>query len=219
MTDKNEGAPRNRRRRTKPKADGSTPAEVPKTSKKDSPPVAANDLFQTASHQARFPKVPDLQRGFQIIVTDLFESGYDVVQEWQDIREGLVIEDALTPVRLKTAANKQEELADRAHQLYIVGKVEVSAYMRETEVTYGAIRNAASEKMEAEKANKTRTKMITDADVKSECARMYPDEWADICTRRERAEAMLAQLLNLAALAKSRCYTVSNMMAPGNRSV
>lgn len=234
MTEQTEGAPRRMRRR-RPKKDAQ-PSLLPET---ETPPAsttiksgdnsaattpaksppAAKEPFATAPHQAGFPKAPDMQRGFQTIVTDLFESGYDITEEWQEIREGLVIKDALTPARLKTAANVQEDIADRAHQLYIVGKVEVSAYMRETEATYGAIRDSAIQELEKQKANKTRTKQITDADARSEAARLYPDEWSDICTRRERAEAMLLQLQNLAALAKSRCYTVSNMLAPGNRSV
>ncbi len=196
------------------KDDPANPANQAEAPKGDTP-----ELFQTATHQAVFPKAANMQRGFQTIVTDLFDSGYDVKQEWDDVRAGLEITDALTPERLKRAANGQEKLADRAHQLYIVAKVEVQAYMRDTEATHGAIRTAATQLLEVEKANKTRTKQITDADVKAECARAYPDQWRDICARREKAEAMLRHIENLAGLAKSRCYTVSNMAHPGNRSV
>lgn len=189
------------------------PASAPPVD--DTPP-----LFAGAPHQAGFPAAPNLQRGFQTIVQDLYESeGYDPKTEWAEIRAGLEIKDALTPDRLKRAANGQEKLADRAHQLYIVTLVEVRAYMRETEATYGAIRTAATQALEVEKANKTRTKQITDADVKAEAARMYPTEWHDINDRREKAEGMLKHIENLAQLARSRCYTVSNMASPGNRSV
>ena len=211
MTKQQGAAPaRHRRRKAPPVVEGAAEPEAATT-----PPV----IFDTADHQKRFPAVPDLQRGFQTIVTDLFESGYDVVEEWNAVREGLMIKDALTPQRLRAAANEQESLADRAHQLYIVARVEVQAYMRDTEATYGAIRESAVQALEQQKANKTRTKMITDGDVKAEAARLYPDEWADICTRRDRAEAMLKQLENLAMLARSRCYTISNMSSPGNRGI
>ena len=192
------------------------PASAPPASAGN--PNAPRELFATAPGRAGFPRPPDLQRGFQVIVSDLFKSGYDVAKEWAEVRDGLEIKDALTPERLKRAANGQERLAERAHQLYIVAKVEVSAYMRETESTYGAIRDAATQELEKQKANKSRTKMITEADVLTTAAQLYPDEWSDICTRRERAEAMLAQLQNLAGLARSRCYTVSNMMSPNSRS-
>lgn len=200
--------------------DADTPA--PTTKGKKRPPPAEEKpaegpppIFAPAPHQGGFPAVPDLQRGFQTIVKDLFESGYDVVKEWEAIRGSLKITDALTPERLRRAANEQEDIADRAHQLFIVGKVEVQAYMRETEATYGAIREAAVQSLEQQKATKVRTKQITDADAKAEAARLYPDEWSDICTRRDRAEAMLKHLENLAQLARSRCYTISNMASPG----
>ncbi len=219
-----ETTPRRRRRRAaQPTAsDADTDAIV------DAKPVPATnpalaktqkEIFTTAAHQASFPKAPDMQRGFQTIVQDIFADGYDVVEEWKEIRAAMVINDALTPERLKRAANEQEEVSIRAHRLYCVAKVEVSAYMRETESTFGAIRQASIEHLEAQKAAGARAKQITDKDAVSEAARLYPDEWADICTRRERAEVMLSQLLRISEAAKSRCYTVSNMMSPGARGV
>jgi len=217
-------APRRRRRRRAPDGEHelATEAAEDATAIVDAPDLPTGDtptLFKTAKHQAGFPKAANLQRGFQTIVTDLFDSGYDVKKEWDDVRAGLEITDALTPERLKRAANGQEKIADRAHQLYIVAKVEVLAYIRETEATFGAIRTSATQLLEVEKVNKTRTKQITDADVKAEAARSYPDDWRDICERREKAEAMLKHIENLAALARSRCYTVSNMSSPGYRGI
>lgn len=204
-------APRRRRRRAPPSGE----ADDTKVTKPESP----QELFPTAPHQATFPKAPDMQRGFQTIVKDIFADGYDVIEEWKEIRQAMIINDALSPERLKRAANEQEEISIRAHRLYIVAKVEVSTYMRETEATFGAIRQSAIDHLESHKANGSRTKQITDKDAVSEAARMHPDEWAAICTRRERAEAMLSQLLRISEAAKSRCYTVSNMMAPGARGV
>jgi hypothetical protein len=199
-----------------PKTRRKAPAKEEESSAAEAPPP----IFATSSDQVmqiHGIKMPDMQHGFQTVVQDLFESGFDVAAEYAEIKEALVIKDALTPDRLRRAANAQEDIANRAHQLYIIAKVEVQAYMRETEGIYGAIREAAIMELEKAKANKERTKQITDADAKSEAARLYPDEWADICTRRDRAEAMLKQLENLAQLARSRCYTVSNMAHPGAR--
>lgn len=227
MTKAEEGAPRRRRRRTAAAPPGDEHADAiagaatppaPKTKPKAAA-KGSDKIFETAAHQGAFPKPPDMQRGFQTIVKDIFAEGYDVVAEWQAIRAEMVITDALSPDRLRRAANTQEDVSIRAHRLYLVAKVEVSAYMRDTESIFGSIRESAIQELEKQKANKTRTKQITDADAKTEAARLYPDEWADICTRRERAEAMLAQLLRLSEAAKSRCYTVSNMMSPGGRGV
>ncbi len=222
MPNETETAPRRRRRR----APATEPAKAPTSKPAPKADVDAalaetqKNIFTTPKHQqSAFPKAPDMQRGFQTIVKDLFAEGYDVIEEWKEVREAMVINDALTPDRLKRAANEQEEISIRAHRLYLVCKVEVSAYMRETEATFGAIRQAAIEGLEKQKATGSRTKQITDKDAVSEAARLYPDEWSDICTRREHAEAMLAQLLRISEAAKSRCYTVSNMMSPGARGV
>ena len=235
MTTASEGAPRRRRRKAAAKSeDEAKPATKKKASKRKPPPAeppagddkpsapkqpSGDDIFHTAAHQKGFPKAPDLQRGFQTIVTDIFAEGYDVVQEWKDIRKAMIVSDSLSPERLKRAANEAEDISVRAHRLYVVAKVEVQAYMRETESIYGAIRESAVQSLEAQKAAKTRTKQITDPDVKAEAARLHSDEWAEICTRRDWAEGMLSQLLRLSESAKSRCYTLSNMASPNSRSV
>jgi len=190
--------------------------------RKGEPKQVEVPLFKTTESQTmqlRGMKMPDMQHGFQTVVHDLFESGFNVLEEYRKIKAALEITDALTPDRLKRAANEQEGIANRAHQLFIIAKVEVQAYLRETEPIYGAIRERAIMELEQEKATGARTKQITDADAKAEAARLFPDEWADICTRRDRAEAMLKQLENLAQLARSRCYTVSAMAHPGARSM
>lgn len=243
MTEPNRAPPTRKRRvppgaasSNSPKADAMPADEAPeaatlpgvssgkpaKTRSQKTPAEPDVPLFGTADHQVtqiRGMKMPDMQRGFQVIVRDLFESDYDVAKEYALIKDALEIRDALTPDRMRRAQNSMEDIANRAHQLYIIAKVEVSAYMRETEHIFGSIREAGIQALEHDKRTGARSKQITDADAKAAAAVLYPDEWADICTRRERAEAMLKQLENLASLVRSRCYTVSSMANPGNRSV
>ena len=197
---------------TKPK----TRAQIDKAAPADK--EAAKQLFSTAKHQASFPKARDMRHGFQTIVNDLFADGYDPAAEFKAVMASLQVKVALTPGALKEAANGTEALAERAFRLYIVAKVETEAYIRDTESSYGAIRTAATTHLEDMKAAGVRTKQITDADVKATAAEKYPDEWADICTRRDKAQGMLEHVNNLAGLAKSRCYTVSNMQGPGGRA-
>lgn len=181
----------------------------------------AQPLFDTAPGQkldAKNLPQPDMQRGFHELVTNLFdETDYNVMTEWEAIRAGLKVKDALTPGSLRSAANEQEELAERASRLYIVALIEVRQYIRETDTTWGALREQAIEYLHVMKASGSRSKQITDADALAEAARQFPEEWTSICMRREKAEAMLEHLKNLAALAKSRCYTISNMANPNAR--
>lgn len=192
---------------------GITPEESPAA------PPGPPPLFESAADQegGDFPPLPNLKRGFEEIVESVFDAGVDVVAEYDAIEEALTIGNALTPGAIAEAANQTEKMAARAFRLYIVAKSEYEAYIRETDSIVGAVREAATAKLEKEKAAKIRTKQITDADVVGTAAQMYPDEWQRVNSRRDRAKGMLEYLNNLAALAKSRCFTVSNMLSPGGK--
>jgi len=189
-------------------------SEVESVSAVSLPPIGgATDIFETASGDGRpqFPKLPDLKRGFQEIVSDLFAEGYDVVDEYKTIRDSLSIKGALTPRAIQTASNKAEEMADRAYRLYCVALNEYKAYVREIEALEAIMRDGATTSLEEQKTNKTRTKQITEADILAETYQLYPDTWRDVQARRDNAQAMLDYLGNLSALAKSHCFTISKM--------
>jgi hypothetical protein len=170
-------------------------------------------LFGAAEGGGRpkFPPVPELQRGFQEIVRDLFDEGLDVVAEYKMIRDALTIKDSLTPGNVQAAANRAEEMADRAYRLYLVALNEHAAYLREIAVIEAALRDSATAQLELEKAQKTRTKQITESDVDAMIAQLHPDEWSEVQSRKGHAKAMLNYLENLSDLSKRRCFTVSKM--------
>lgn len=172
-----------------------------------------NKIFDSANKDRGRP-TPDLKRGFQEVVNNIFDSGYNVAKEYKAIEDSLSIKNALTPGRIQEAANKTEEMARRAFRLFVIAKSEYEAYMRETDSILGALRDGATSRLEKEKAKGIRAKQITDADVREYVAQMYPDEWNDINNRRDRSKGMLAYIENLSKLATSRCYTVSNMLNP-----
>lgn len=191
-------------------------------------PQVPQTPFTTAKHQQGLPRAGKLRHGFEEVVLDLFKDGFDAHVEFEAVVEGLEIQGALTPEAIKRAANRQEKLADRAFRLYIAARREVNAYKRETEPIVGAIREAAVRHLELEKRTMVddgngkkvsmRSKQITDADVAAACAQLYPDEWSEVQDRRDKAELMLKELENLAALARSRAYTASSMLQPGRRA-
>jgi len=175
------------------------------------PPVG--QIFGTADGDGRpqFPELPELQRGFQEIVRDLFEDGFDVLAEYRAIRESLSIKGALTPGTIQAAANETERMADRAFRLYCVALNEHDAYLREIAVIEAALRDSATAHLEREKAQKIRTKMITEGDIAATIAQLHPDEWERVQLRKNHAERMLSYIGNLSTLAKSRCFSVSKM--------
>lgn len=184
------------------------------------PPRATDTagIFTTADHQVgSLPAIPRLTKGFERVATDLFDTGYDVTSEFESIQKSLTIRDALSPTHVKDAANKAEDVARRAMRLYVVGKVEFARYTRRTDSVVGAMREAAGAILEDEKAAGKRTKQITNEDVEKAAAQKFPDEWEDVHNRKVRAKEMLRYLEQLATLAKSRAYTVSNMLSDTDR--
>jgi hypothetical protein len=158
-----------------------------------------------------------MKKGFDAIVVDLFDTGYDVEAEFKEIQEALTITDALTPGALQAAANRAEDIARRAFKLYIVGKVEYAKYTRATDGIVGAMRESATAILEKEKAGGIRTKAITIDDVSAMAAQRYTDQWEEVHDRKVRAKQMLGYLEKLGELAKSRAYTVSRMLNDDRR--
>jgi len=178
------------------------------------PPVAPGTIFESAAGDGRpkFPPLPELKRGFNEIVRDIFDGERLVVlDEFKAIEESLSIKGALTPVAIQDAANNVESMANRAFRLYILAQNEYEAYVREIAVVESAMRDAATAQLEKEKANGSRSKMITEADVAATISQSFPDEWDDVQRRKGYAKGMLDDLNNLSSLAKSRCFSVSNM--------
>jgi hypothetical protein len=186
--------------------------DFPSISETPLPPIGGQ-IFETAKGDGRpeFPPLPELKRGFQEIVRDLFADGLNVRAEYAEIKDSLTIRGALTPVAIQAAANRVEMMADKAFRLYCVALNEYEAYIREISVIEAALRDAATAELERQKANKSRTKQITEADVLATISQSYPDEWDDLQQRRGCAKGMLDYLNNLSGLAKSRCFSVSKM--------
>ena len=189
-------------------------SDARKKTKKSKPVEEADSFFQTAPDQAHLPDMPDLKKGFQEVVSKIFESDIDLLEEFDTIEGSLSITGKLTPGVIQRAANQTASMSLRAYRLYIVGKIEYESYMRQTEIILSGIRDGATKKLETEKASGIRTKQITDADVTSYMAAEYPDEWDKCMLRRTQAKGMLGYLEQLSSLASKQCYTVARMLTP-----
>ena len=159
-------------------------------------------------------RFPELREGNRQIVEALYDFA-DPAGEFETLIEALEIQDALTPQALKSAQNTTETRALRAHRLYIVTKADCDRFEFECEQVMSALRDAANHELQKEKDAKVRSKAITDSNVVSQIAQMFPDEWAEISTRRARAEGMLKHIERLAKLWESRCKSVNSMLYAG----
>lgn len=169
-------------------------------------------IVEGASHQTGLPPVPKMSKGFERIAANLFDQGYDVVKEFEDIQNALTIRDALSPAHVKAAANKSEDVAAKGMRLLVVAKVEYAKYTHRTDTLVGAMRDGATTNLEKLKAKGGLTKQITNDDVSFSAAQLYPDEWDDVHMRKVRAKEMLRYIERLADLSKSRSFTLGKML-------
>lgn len=103
------------------------------------------------------------------------------------------------------ALDEAEGNARMAHRLYITAKVEQDRWERENGVVFGAMRAEATRALQREKDQGGRSKQITDADVESMCATLYPDEYQHQEHKRKRVKAMVDSMANLVDAWNSRC--------------
>lgn len=104
-----------------------------------------------------------------------------------------------------------EELARSAHQLYISAKETVRRFEADAIVLSVDMRSQATAALQAEKDAGQRSKQITDADVESRMATMFPDEWRSLEMRRSRARLMVEHMGKLADAWKERARDVRSM--------
>jgi len=101
-----------------------------------------------------------------------------------------------------------EDNAREAHRLYCSAMAAVDRYEKDCVVLSVDMRQQATASLQAEKDRGERTKQITDADVESRIALMFPDEWRTLEERRMRASRMVSHMSRLADLWKERCRDV-----------
>jgi hypothetical protein len=165
-------------------------------------PIVEN---QHAAHET--PIAP----GFARIVERIFiadpEAAYARLES--DLRIG---DERATYGALTKALDEAETNARTAHRLYISAKVERERWELDNEVAFGAMRAEATRSLQREKDTKARSKQITDADVASECAMLFPDEYRAQALTRKKVKAMEDSLANLSEVWLIRCKSLQTML-------
>lgn len=154
----------------------------------------------------------DLSDDFEQIVTSIF-----VEKPWEEYQH---LERALKIGQTRSdhgSVNKHldnaEANARRAHRLWMTAKVERERWERGNATVFAAMRGEATKVLQREKDQGLRSKQITDADVDSQCAALYPDEWMHQEIKRKQVKAMEDSMQNLAEMWNSRCRSLQAMLS------
>jgi hypothetical protein len=171
--------------------------------------AAVDAMFESQNATDELPELPEYSPGFSTIVEKTFD--IDIAAEYAILEDQIVINDALTPQTIRTALNKTEDNARRAHQIYVAAKVEHELYEIEAAKVEAAMREIVIKEMSADKAVKIRSKQISEADVAARMALSFPDEYVAIVSRRSKARQAVEHLKRLADLWQTRSRTLNSL--------
>jgi hypothetical protein len=118
---------------------------------------------------------------------------------------------------LITALDACQDNSREAHRLFVSAKVAVARYEADASVLLVDMRKQATAALDEEKASGERKKQITEADVESRIAALFPDEWRALEDRRARAKGMVLHIERLAELWKERCRDLRTMVETSRR--
>jgi hypothetical protein len=152
-------------------------------------------------------ELPVYSDGFNTIVEKTFD--IDIAKEYELLEGQLVINDALTPQTIRANLNRVEDLARRAHQIYTAAKVELDLFEIEATKVEAKMREVVIEELNTNK--RSRSKTITESDVKSQMALSFPDEYVAIVGRRSKAQQTIDHLKRLADLFQVRSRTLNSL--------
>lgn len=159
--------------------------------------------------------VPDAERvsasdGFERITTRVFdlpnpEAEFDELE--RALKLGVQAYDAIA-----IAVDSAEDNARRAHKLYVCARADAERFNIDATIVEAAMRTEALAELQRERDSGTRTKQITDSDIASKIAAMFPDEHRDLAEKRIKNRKMIEHLEAFAGLWRSRCYTLAKIL-------
>lgn len=109
--------------------------------------------------------------------------------------------------------DRAETNAREAHRLWQSAILERKRWELDNAVVFAAMEEEALRTLQHEKDQKSRAKMITDADVQTRVAILFPDEYRSQEIKRLKAKSMVDSMQNLADLWISRCKTLQVILS------
>lgn len=160
-------------------------------------PKAERKTYDFRSAHARTSKDAELRDDLAQIVETVWVE--DMAASWKSIKA------ALQPIGVRRSehgilAKKLDEaraLSYEAHRLYVTAQREYDRWELENEVVNSAMWNEATAALEQERADKARSKPITDTDVRSKIMTLHPDEYIAQETKRRAVKLTVTNMSQL----------------------
>ena len=211
--------PKRRRSTAKPKVQASTePEGAPNTGDrspvKPEPDPVGDESFRRQQREAVARRIDELVlgEGYERIIEHVFTiDSWATYEELQKRLQLPVPAHAQTKTLLFDELDAAETNAKIAHQLFVSAKETVRRFDCDVVVMSVDMRQQASASLQREKDAGQRSKQITDTDVESRMASMFPDEWRQLEMRRSKAKLMVDHMLRLSDAWKERARDLRSM--------
>ena len=187
-------------------------AKIEEASEELAEEMSANDKPVPLFDNPHAPREAALSPGFDRIVEKVFVKDPDAAYARleRDLRIG---DERATYGALVKALDEAETNARLAHRLYVSARVERERWELDNEVFFAGMRVEAMREIQREKDMKMRSKQITDADVASMCASMYPDQYRAQEVQRRKVKVMEESLANLSEVWLIRCKSLQTLLS------
>jgi hypothetical protein len=151
---------------------------------------------------------PDIRR----IVETIY--AVDASKTYDELEQNLEVGDQRGDYgTLQKHLDKAEDRARRAHQIYLSAKLEFAGWEIDNTKVMAAMRSQATQALEAEKAAGDRKKAITNDDVTSAMAEIFPDQWKAQEITRVKLKGTVEHLERLADLWKNKCHSLGTLLS------
>lgn len=165
-------------------------------------------MFESANAPKEKPvdrRMPGLvERTFRPIEWDKILDRFDA---WMGLGDKRTEE-----AHIRKAHEEGPEIMGSVHDVYIQVKFAREGWELDNDTMLGAMRAAATEVLETEKEKKIRTKMITEADINTKVAAMFPDEWAAQEKRRLQYKLVEERAKHCVERGTIRCRHLDTML-------
>lgn len=145
----------------------------------------------------------ELHPGFQRIIETIHvkdpEATHDKLLAFLRPREG---------GRTKRDLDEAPYLYRKAHDLYMTAKAERARWELDNDVVFAAMKERAALDLQREKEGGERRKQITDADITTRIALLFPSEWKHQEQKRRAVKNMEDSMANLVAVFETVCRTM-----------
>jgi hypothetical protein len=148
------------------------------------------------------------------IVESHFDSFDGIEKEHRELEE-LLDTSARKPGHQADALEKSEALARRAMRLYLKFRQMRFEWEQDNQILFSNMRVEATRALQREKEQGFRSKQITDADVATMCATMFPDEVRVQEAQRNRASLTEKSLEHLVEMWSSKCRSLGTIVGKG----